>query len=45
MMDYFHDVLIWFSVLYAGMVVILYIFMLTRIKRRRIKDKNTFDLL
>lgn len=45
MMDYFHDVLIWVSVLYAGMVVILYIFMLTRIKRRRIKDKNTFDLL
>jgi len=45
MMDYFQDVLIWVSVLYAGMVVILYIFMLTRIKRRRIKDKNTFDLL
>lgn len=45
MMDYFHDVLIWVSVLYAGMVVVLYIYMLTRLKRKKVKDRKTFDLL
>lgn len=45
MLEYFHDVLIWVSVLYTGMVVVLYIFMLAWLKKRRSKDKKTFDLL
>lgn len=45
MLDHFQNVFVWVSVLYAGMVFVIYIFMLTRLRRRKIKDKNTFDLL